>query len=137
MTRSERYSCRIGRDAEGRVAVIAVEVEDLDSGLRRVQLNSGTAPALAGPFHDVLRAAGISGRQWSRADDIALDAVLGAHAELLLRAVKPLRRLDRIVAVAEGVATMSREEASYWHAQAFRRHGLRALRILIDGGARR
>jgi hypothetical protein len=31
---------------------------------------------------------------------------------------------------------MSREEASYWHAQTQRRHGLKALRVLLSVGAR-
>jgi hypothetical protein len=51
--------------------------------------------------------------------------------------VKPLRRADRVATVAEGVAAMSREEASYWHAKVQRPRGLRALRILLDGGRRR
>ena len=46
--------------------------------------------------------------------------------------VKPLQRLDRLEAVGEGVAEMSREEASYWHAQTQRRHGLKALRVLLS-----
>jgi hypothetical protein len=32
---------------------------------------------------------------------------------------------------------MSREEATYWHAQTTRRHGLKALRVLLHGGPHR
>lgn len=39
-------------------------------------------------------------------------------------------------AIAEGIAEMSREEASYWHAQTERRHGLKALRVLLNAGVR-
>ena len=63
------------------------------------------------------RSPGARGR---RREPIELDQVAGAHAELLLRAVQPLRRSDRAQAVADGIAAMSREEASYWHAKAQR-----------------
>lgn len=137
MTRSERYLCTVTRDEDARITAIGIAVDDLDGGHRTVQLTGQGAAHVAGPLQEVLRGAGYRGRHWTAREPLELPAALGAHAELLLRAVKPLRRLDRIDNVAEGVAGMSSEEASYWHAQTHRRHGLRALRILLDGGNRR
>ena len=115
---------------------VEVSVEDLDGGHRRVEVNGYRAAHTVGPLQEVLRAAGVAGRQWTSSSPIELAGPGGAHVELLLRAVKPLQRVERITTVAEGVAGMSREEASYWQAQSQRRHGLRALRILLDGGGR-
>ncbi len=137
MSRREHYSCIIGRDADGRIANIELTAESLEGVQRHTRINAGKAPAIASALHEVLRDAGIAGRQWSSKRPIELGQVPGAHAELLLLAVKPLRRADRVTVVAEGVAGMSREEASYWHAKAQRPRGLRALRVLLDGGGRR
>ncbi|KWW97716.1 hypothetical protein TH66_19625 [Carbonactinospora thermoautotrophica] len=137
MTRSERYTCAITRDRDGRITAVEVAVDDLDGGHRVVRLEGERATHVAAFLQEVLRSAGLRGRQWTSPKPFALSPTLGAHAELLLRTVKPLRRIDRIVGVAEGVAGMSREEASYWHAQTRRRHGLKALRVLLDGGYRR
>jgi hypothetical protein len=137
VTRSERYLCTIARDEDTRITAIGVTVDDLDGGHRSVKVAGQGATHAAGPLQEVLRSAGMRGRHWTSPEPLELPAALGAHAELLLRAIKPLRRLDRIDNVAEGVAGMSREEASYWHAQTQRRHGLRALRILLDGGRNR
>jgi hypothetical protein len=137
VSRRERYTCIIGRDADGRIAAIEVMAQNLEGVQRRIRINGSKAPAVAGALHEVLRNAGIAGRQWSSPRPIELDQMPGAHAELLLLAVKPLRRADRVAAVAEGVAGMSREEASYWHAKAQRPLGLRALRVLANGGGRR
>lgn len=137
MTRAERYLCTISRDDDGRITAIKVTADDLDSGHRHVRVNGNRAAHVAGPLQQVLRAGGLRGWQWTSPGPLELPPTLGAHAELLLRAVKPLQRLDRLEAVADGVAEMSREEASYWHAQTQRRHGLRALRVLLNEGTRR
>lgn len=137
MTRSEHYSCTINRDDSGRITAVQIAVEDLDGRRRDVRVNGHRASHIAAPLQEILRSAGLRGRQWTSPAPFELKPTLGAHAELLLRAVKPLRRTDRIIDVAEGVASMSREEANYWHAQAQRRHGLKALRVLLDGGNRR
>lgn len=136
MTRSERYTCTISRDADGRIISVEVAVADIDGATRSVRLNGHRAPHVAGSLQEVLRTAGLRGRHWTSPTPIELQPNLGAHAELLLRAVKPLRRIDRIAEIAEGVAAMSREEAGYWHAQVRRRRGLKALRILLDVGRR-
>ena len=137
MTRSERYLCTVSRDRDGRITTIEVGVDDLEGRHRHVRVNGNRAAHVAGSLQQVLRDAGLRGQQWTSPRPLELPSTLGAHAELLLRAVKPLQRLDRLEAVAEGVAEMSREEASYWHAQTQRRHGLRALRVLLNEGPRR
>jgi len=137
VTRSEHYTCTITRDDDGRIMAVEITVDDLDGGHRAIRVNGQRAAHAASPLQEILRSAGLRGRQWTSPLPFELQATLGAHAELLLRAVKPLRRVDRIAGVAEGVAGMSREEASYWHAQTRRRHGLKALRVLLDGGNRR
>jgi hypothetical protein len=68
-------------------------------------------------------------RVWKIDEDMALN--LG----LLFRALAPMRNLDRIRQVADGVEEMSREEAGYWLGMAMhRRHPRRvlaALRLLL------
>jgi hypothetical protein len=125
------------RDDDGRVLAMQVDAVDLDGHERRVRLNNTRAERVAGPLHDLLRASGLRGRAWTAPRPIELDQVTGAHAELLLAAVKPLRRGDRIDSVADSVARMSREEAAYWHAKSRRPGGLRALRVLLTEGAMR
>jgi hypothetical protein len=131
--RSERYHCQVTRDEEGRIVEIALAASDLESRERMVRVGGSRAQQVAAPLQAVLRTAHVTGRQWTRPAAFDLDPVLGAQVELLLRAVKPLRRADHLDAVAEGVARMSPEESSYWHAQTSRRRGLRALRVLLDG----
>lgn len=137
MSRSELYELLICRDTDGRIAEIDLAVTDLEGAERRIRVEGTRAAHVAAPLQEVLRSSGLKGREWTSSRPLALKATLGAHAELMLRAVKPLRRIDRITDVADGIAGMSREEASYWHAQTRRRHGLKALRILLDGGVAR
>jgi len=137
VTRSETYRCLIERDDDGRISVLSVHAIDLEGVERQVRVNGYRAIHIAAGFQEVLRSAKLRGRDWTSGEPITVDRQLGAHVELLLRAVKPLRRLDRINTVAEGVATMSREEAAYWHAQTSRRNGLRALRLLLGEGSKR
>ena len=137
MSRAERFACTVTRDADGRITSITVDAVDLEGNERAVVLNGSRAARVAAAIHDVLRGAGVGSRVWSSSKPIDLDQISGAQAELLLRAVKPLRRADRIETVGEGVAAMSREEASYWHAKAGHPGGLPALRLLLGDGARR
>jgi len=55
---------------------------------------------------------------------------------LLFRALAPMRNLDRIRLVEEGIEAMSREEAGYWLGMAVHRKNprrvLAALRILME-----
>jgi hypothetical protein len=137
MTQAERYLCTISRDSDGRITAIEVGVDDLEGKHRHIRVNGNRAAHVAGQLQQVLRDAGLGGREWTSPRPLELSSTLGAHAELLLRAVKPLQRLDRVEAVAEGIAGMSREEASYWHAQTQRRRGLKALRVLLNEGTHR
>jgi hypothetical protein len=56
------------------------------------------------------------------------------HAELLLAAIRPLQRPDRLSNIADAIVGMGAEEASYWHAKSLRSGGLRALRVLLSDG---
>ncbi len=136
MSRSEHYTCQISRDDEGRIIAVEIDVIDLEGEQRAIRVNGHRAAHIAAPLQEIVRTATLRGRQWTSPRPLELAPTLGAHAELLLRAVKPLRRVDRIAGVAEGIAEMGSEEASYWHAQSQRRHGLKALRVLLDGGTR-
>lgn len=132
MTRSESYSCTITRNDEGQITALAVDASDVTGTARSVQVNGYRATQVIGPVQEVLRGGKVTGRQWTQPGALELAAGVGVHVELLLRAVKPLKRIDRIAGVAAGIAAMSREEAAYWHAQASRRRGLRALRVLLE-----
>lgn len=136
MSRAEHYKCIVVRDDEGRIIAVQVDVTDLEGTERLIRVNGYQAAHVAAPLQEIFRAAALRGRQWTSPRAFELSPTLGAHAELLLRAVKPLRRIDRVTSVAAGIANMSREEANYWHAQTQRRHGLKALRVLLDGGNR-
>lgn len=69
-------------------------------------------------------------RRWPLDEDSALS--LG----LLFRALAPMRSIDRIRAVADGIDAMSREEAGYWLGMAMYRERprriLAALRMVLD-----
>lgn len=125
------YSCTLHRDREGRVNEVELTVVLDDNTSRVLSLNGHRGVRVVGPVHDLLRARGVGARSWAAAEAIVLDVATGAQLELLLRAVRPLRRGDRIDTIAEGIAAMGREEASYWHAKAARGAGLRALRLLL------
>jgi len=136
MARREQYRCSISRDGDGRVVSIMLEATDLEGDERHVTVRGLRIPDLVSPLQTLFRERKITGRAWTSREPLELDQVAGAQAELLLRAVQPLRRSDRAQAVADGIAGMSREEASYWHAKAQRPGGLRALRILLTGARR-
>jgi len=133
MSRAEHYTCLVSRDEDGRILAVEIDVTDLEGAQRVIRVNGYKAAHVAAPLQEIFRSAALRGRQWTTPRAFELSPTLGAHAELLLRAVKPLRRIDRVTSVAGGIAEMSREEANYWHAQSQRRHGLKALRVLLDG----
>jgi hypothetical protein len=68
-------------------------------------------------------------RSWKIDEDLAL------NMGLLFRTLAPMRNLDRIRQVADGVDEMSREEAGYWLGMAMHRTNprrvLAALRMLL------
>lgn len=65
----------------------------------------------------------------------ALDEDIALNLALLFRALAPMRSIDRIRAVAEGIDNMTREEAGYWLGMAVHRSHprrvLAALRVLL------
>jgi hypothetical protein len=126
----DSFSCQIERDSDGRVSAVTLTAANEETS-RSMTINSTKAIRIAGPALDVLRAGGVSGRQWATACPIELDYLTGAQLELLLVAVRPLRRAERIDRIGSGVASMSPEEASYWHAKIARPGGLPALRTLF------
>lgn len=64
-----------------------------------------------------------------------LDEDLALNLGIMFRALSPMRHLDRIRQVAEGIDEMSREEAGYWLGMAmhrkYPRRVLAALRMLL------
>ena len=136
MSRRDRYTCTIARDASGSLTNVELVATEGDGDVRTTKTTGTRLSAVAEPLRRLLAVNGVNGRAWSGTKPIELDARTGAHAELLLAAVRPLRRPDRLTEVADAVASMGAEEASYWHAKARRRGGLRALRILLTEGSR-
>jgi len=129
----EQFVCTIERDDDGRVLSIAVTATDIEGNQRRVCVSGQRAARIAGAVHDVLRAGGVKGQKWASSRPIELDQLTGAQLELLLRAVKPIRRGDLCEMIGDGVARMSREEAAYWFAKSHQPRGLVALRVLLGG----
>jgi hypothetical protein len=137
MSRDQHFECLIERDRDGRVERVTVTVDHGYEEHEEVVVNGSKANLLAGTLHDILRSGGVTGRQWSTPKPIGLDQGIGSQAWLLLTAVKPLRRHDRIDEVSEGVSAMSREEAAYWFSKAHQPRGLRAIRLLLSDDGRR
>lgn len=137
MSNRERYLCALDRDRDGAVSAVRVERHDLDGNVRAIEVNGSVTPSIVGHLHHIVRDAGVPGRIWSGRAPIELSQVAGGQVELLLRAVKPMRRPDRIEEIARGIAQMGREEASYWHAKAERPRGLRVLRLMLSDDGRR
>lgn len=75
-----------------------------------------------------------------RKEPIPLDDDRAMRLTLLFGALGPLEREDRIEAICDGIARMTREEAMYWHGKTRnggRARALQALRILLAGEMRR
>jgi len=83
---------------------------------------------------DLARAAGAGGAERPAAP-FYLDELSGLRLALILTAVKPLTRHDRIEAIGQGVQAMSAEEAYYWFSKCSAGPGAsraqKALRILL------
>ena len=133
-TRHEMYEFEVERDRDGRVAAFKITAIGLEGKVRKTRLNGYRAHPVARSLHDLLQDYGITGRQWAGSRPIVLDHTdAGPHGELLLRAVKPVRRSDHISTIAQVIADMSREEALYWCAKSAKPYGLRALRLICYG----
>jgi hypothetical protein len=137
MSRDEHFSCLIERDQDGRIERVSLSVDHGYGDVEEVTVNGGKADLVAATLHDIIRAAGVTGRQWSTPKPLELDQGAGSQVWLLLTAIKPLRRTDRIDEVGAGVAAMSREEAAYWFSKAHQPRGLRAIRLLLSDDTRR
>ncbi len=72
-----------------------------------------------------------------RKEPLTLGEESGVRLGLLFLALRPLVKVDRMEAIAEGLRAMPSEEAYYWFSKCrSQRHGLhaqRALRILLAG----
>ena len=77
----------------------------------------------------------VSGIKKDESSTFALDEDVALNLALLFRVLAPMRNLDNIQAVAEGIDKMSREEAGYWMGMAihrvYPRRVLAALRVLL------
>ena len=133
MTGRTTWVCRLTRNDDGALRRAVIEANDGES-TRVVQLRDHHVSRAAEPLRVILGRSGIKGRHWSSSRPLEIDRRAGHQAELLFRAVGPLRRPDRIDRVADGIARMSDEEVSYWHAKATQPGGLRALRIILEEG---
>lgn len=71
-----------------------------------------------------------------RTEALSLDEATGARLGVLFKALKPLRKRERMEDVREGIERMSDEEACYWFAKVMKagsaRRAERALRILLS-----
>ncbi len=92
------------------------------------------------PISSILRPAGVSrGVTSLRPDDtIDLDEALGTRLAVLMFALKPMRKLERIRTISEAILNMSPEATCYWLSKTgngydynTRRRHMRALRILL------
>lgn len=94
--------------------------------------------AVIDQLFEVLRRAGYKASELNPARDepFDLEERLGVRTALLLMAVKPLRKHQRIEEVAVGVRALSDEEAYYWYSKcADRRNGRKAqhaLRVMFS-----
>jgi len=67
---------------------------------------------------------------------LALPEAAGVRLSIAFRAMKPMRRRDRLRAIADGISQMSLGECYYWHAKArspTSPNGSKALRTLLAG----
>ena len=120
------YRLVASRDSEG--CINRFEVSDVDGW--SATLHGWRAEAVADSVQATLTRAS---KRLSLALDkpLQLDEHLGVQVLLILRAVKPLAGYQRVKKVATGIARMSEEEATYWHAHAAHKGGLPALRKLL------
>ena len=106
-----------------------------------IELGGDPLRAVADHLLNALRTNGYKGTDLARAagSDVPfyLDELTGLRLALILLAVKPLTRHDRIEAIGQGVQAMGDEEAYYWFSKcsagpdALRAQ--KALRILLAG----
>jgi len=130
VTTRERFSLTVKRSSDARVSAFVLEVMPPHESPRLLRLNGDQAGMVATSVHAILQRASLT-KGWTGSRPIELEARVGAQIGLLLKAVRPLRRIDRMERIATGVAAMAGEEASYWYAKSDVSRGLRALRLLL------
>jgi len=106
-----------------------------------IELGGNPLRAVADHLLNALRTNGYKATDLARAagsdEPFYLDELTGLRLALILLAVKPLARHDRIEAIGQGVQAMGNEEAYYWFSKcsagsdALRAQ--KALRILLAG----
>jgi hypothetical protein len=132
--RREEYNIHVQRDEEGRIEAFELRVLGIDGEARRIRISGYRAPTVTHSLYELFKGYGVTSREWSSMRPILLDSAdAGPHGELLLRAVKPVRRSDHVTMIANAISDMSREEALYWCAKSSRPNGLRALRLICYG----
>ena len=134
MSRRDRYTCTLERGLEGSIDRLVVATVDADGEERTSHLGGTRLTVAVDPVRRILKRGGVRGSQLAGSSVIDLDPSTGMQVELLIAAVSPLRRADRIALVGDRIAEMGSEEAAYWHAKTARRGGLQALRILLREG---
>jgi len=106
-----------------------------------IELGGDALRAVADQLLHALRANGYRATNLARAAGsdrpFYLDELTGLRLALILLAVRPLKRHERIEAIGQGVQAMGDEEAYYWFAKcsggAGAQRAQRALRILLSG----
>jgi len=103
-----------------------------------IELGGDPLRAVADHLLAALRANGHKATDLARADaqqPFYLDELSGLRLALILLAVRPLARHDRIEAIGQGIQEMSAEEAYYWFSKCSAGPGAsraqRALRLLL------
>jgi hypothetical protein len=134
--RREHWFCRLDRGGAGDVVGVEVERHDGNRLARHVRVEGPQLVPVIEPLVSLLQRAGVNGPQLTGSHAFPLSDPPGPQVELMLDAVSAVRRHDRLVGIAHGVAGMSTEEATYWHARSHRPGGLPALRTLLAGGRR-
>jgi len=109
VTRRDRYTCRFNRDESGALTAVELVATESDGDVRVTRVTGTRLSQVAEPLRLVLAAGGVNGREWSGSKAVELNARTGAHSELLLAAVRPLRRADRLAEVASAIAGMGAE----------------------------
>ena len=137
MSVRERFTLTVEREERtSSILALLLRLHNGSGAISEIRCNGSTAGFVAGPVGELVREARVPAREWAGSHPIDLPSETGAHLALLFRAVRPLRRVDRIDTVANGIARMPREEASYWYAKSLQPRGLRALRLLLAGEGR-
>ncbi|RLC88125.1 MAG: hypothetical protein DRI79_07885, partial [Chloroflexi bacterium] len=106
-----------------------------------IELGGDPLRAVADHLLSALRASGHKATDLARAAGrdrpFYLDEPTGVRLALILLAVKPLARHDRIEAIGRGVQAMGDEEAYYWFSKCSAgpeaRRAQKALRVLLSG----